>query len=170
MMASGKSTIGVALAERLSVSFIDADAALVARAGMSIADYFARRGEAAFRRLELETIRELLATPEPFVLALGGGAFMQPEVRETLRGGAVTVYLEVGAAEIIRRLEGTDIAHRPVLATVPDWRRRAEELVESRGRVYAGADVVFDASGSDIGAMAERLAGVLAGRSDLKCG
>ncbi len=168
MMASGKTTIGRPLAGRLGAVFRDADHEIENRAGMAIADCFARRGEAAFRRLERDAIRDLLARPGPLVLALGGGAYMQPEVREALRDGAVTVYLRVAAAEIVRRLEGTDIAARPVLASAPDWRRRAEELVAERGGVYAGADVVFDADGRDIDNMVDRLAEILAGRIGLK--
>ena len=168
MMASGKSTIGRALGERLSVPFKDIDGELEERAGISIADYFDRHGEEVFRRLELETIREFLVMPSPFILSLGGGAFLQPEVRSALRDKAVTVYLKVKAEEIVRRLERTDISRRPVLALAPNWRQRAEELTASRGIVYAGADVVFDASGDDVGVMAERLAGILAGRDDLR--
>ena len=71
-MGSGKSTVGPLVAARLGWSFIDADDAIEAEAGATIAELFARHGEAAFRARE-HTAISALAAKEHLVLALGGG-------------------------------------------------------------------------------------------------
>ncbi len=161
MMASGKTTVGRLLARRLGAAFVDVDDEVAAAAGMSIAAYFAARGEEAFRALERETIGRLLREEAPAVLSLGGGAFMQEPIRDMLRGRARSVFLRVDAGEIVRRLEGTDIAKRPLLAASPDWREKVAALLAEREAVYAEADVCFDANARDPEALARDLAGAL---------
>lgn len=161
MMASGKTSIGRAAAELSGTAFSDADDELEAEAGMSIPDYFARNGEEAFRRLELKTIRTILARPGRLLLALGGGAYMQPGVREALRQHATTIFLKTSPDEIIRRLEKTDIAARPVLAAAADWRQKTRELTAKRSLVYAEADIVLDTDALDIPEAAAELCRLL---------
>lgn len=162
MMASGKTTIGRELARVVGAPFIDSDHEMIANAGMSVAEYFARHGEAAFRRMERKTIASLLARSGTLIISLGGGAYMQPEVRELLRAGARTVFLKVTADEIISRLEGTRIMNRPLLAAAPDWRARVGEILAEREAVYAGADIVFDACRHDVPGLARELSAMLA--------
>jgi len=76
-MATGKSTVGPLVAQTLAVPFVDLDVRIAERARMSIHEIFQARGEAGFRRLERETLLEVL-TREPMVLALGGGTLHQP--------------------------------------------------------------------------------------------
>ncbi len=161
MMASGKTTVGKELARRLGVPFFDSDREVVSAAGMSVAEYFARRGEDAFREFERGTVARLLAGEGALVLSLGGGAFMQAPVREMLRGRARSVFLHVGAGELVRRLERTDIAKRPLLADSPDWRAKIAELLAERENIYNQADVRFDANAPDPVALARELAGLL---------
>src|SRR5262252_6913398 len=78
MMGVGKSSIGRRLGARLGIPFVDADTEIESAAGMSIADIFARHGEAAFRSGEARVIARLL-NGGPQVLATGGGAVMNPE-------------------------------------------------------------------------------------------
>jgi shikimate kinase len=110
MPGSGKSTIGRRLAKALAVPLLDTDAKIVETAGRSIADIFAE-GEPAFRKIEADVIRDALAQHDG-VVSLGGGAVTTPEVREALEGHTV-VYLEISAAEGIRRTTGSG---RPLLA------------------------------------------------------
>lgn len=79
---AGKSTLGRELARRLALPFADLDAAVVARAGKTIAALFAETGEAAFRALEQDTLRSLL--DRPAVVALGGGAWEAPASRQAV--------------------------------------------------------------------------------------
>lgn len=164
MMASGKTSIGRAAAENMHILFADADDEIEARAGMAVRDYFARHGEAAFRALEAATIRELLNRPGRLLVALGGGAFMQPDVRDILRNRATTVFLQASSEEIIRRLEQTDIGQRPVLAAAADWRQKTRELTAERDRIYAEADMTLNTDKLTIpeaaAALADRLSGL----------
>ncbi|MDR3078117.1 MAG: shikimate kinase [Planctomycetota bacterium] len=168
MMASGKSTVGARLAEMTGIAFLDADADLEARAGMSVPECFAKLGEAGFRRLERETLRENLSRPDPLVIALGGGAYMQEEIRRDLRAGAFSIYLRLSPAEIVARLEGSDIAARPMLSSAPDWRCRARELTAAREPVYLEADLVIEAGGLTVDGLAGKIAAALAARGEFR--
>ena len=81
-MGSGKSAIGRLLAHRLGLTFEDSDAVIERELGMSIAEIFARHGEAAFRGVERRIIATLLSGP-PIVLATGGGAFIDEQTHVT---------------------------------------------------------------------------------------
>lgn len=162
MMASGKTTIGGELARLRGARFVDSDEEMIAASGMPVAAYFARHGEEAFRKMERETIGRLLGGEDALVLSLGGGAYMQEPVRRALAERARTVFLRVDAEEIVRRLEGTDIAKRPLLAASPDWRARVGELLAEREEIYGRAEILFDANGRDPAALAGELAALLA--------
>src|SRR5919202_467224 len=83
MMGAGKTTIGRRLAARLQLPFVDADHEIEQAAGKSIPEIFADHGEAYFREGERRVISRLLAGG-PFVLATGGGAFMDAATREAV--------------------------------------------------------------------------------------
>lgn len=109
---SGKSTIGRRLAKALALTMLDTDAAIEETTGRTIAAIFSEDGEPEFRRIEEEVIRAALATHDG-VLSLGGGAVMTPGVRDALSGHTV-IYLEISAAEGVRRTGGSTV--RPLLA------------------------------------------------------
>lgn len=115
-MGSGKSTVGPLLARRLGWSFVDADDAIEAEAGVPIAEIFARHGEAAFRERERATIARLTAG-DALVLALGGGAIEHPATRSLLltTPGTILIHLEVELATTLSRCAGTERT-RPILA------------------------------------------------------
>jgi shikimate kinase len=125
-MGSGKSTVGPLLAARLGWTFLDVDEVIEAEAGMTIAELFARHGEAAFRERELATVARL-ARAASLVLALGGGAIEQAETRDLLlRGpGTLLVHLEVELATTLRRCRGTEHV-RPILADQANLASRYE--------------------------------------------
>lgn len=130
MPGSGKSTIGRRLAKALDVPLLDTDAKIVETTGRSIADIFVD-GEAEFRRIEADVVRAALAE-HTGVVSLGGGAVTSPEVREALAGHTV-VYLEINAAEGIRRTAGG--AGRPLL-TGGDHSERFRKLMSERVPLY----------------------------------
>ena len=115
-MGSGKSTVGPLLAKRLGWTFIDVDDIIEAQAAATIAEIFARHGEAAFREQERATIARL-AAGDALVLALGGGAIEHANTRELLlnSSGTLLVHLEVELATTLARCGGTEQT-RPVLA------------------------------------------------------
>lgn len=128
---SGKSTIGRRLAKAVGCSMLDTDAVIEQRTGRTIADIFATDGEAGFRRIEEDVIREALQTHDG-ILSLGGGAVTTPGVREALSGHTV-VYLEISAAEGVRRTSGSTV--RPLLAG-PDRAEKYRELMNDRIPLY----------------------------------
>ena len=128
---SGKSTIGRRLAKALGCALIDTDAVIEDRTGRRIADIFAADGEAGFRRIEEQIIREVLQSHDG-ILSLGGGAVTSPGVRDALAGQTV-VYLEISAAEGIRRTSGSTV--RPLLAG-PDREAKYRDLVADRVPLY----------------------------------
>jgi shikimate kinase len=112
---AGKSTVGRALAERLGVPFHDVDAAIEAAQGRTISDIFIDDGEPFFRDLERAEVARSLAQ-ERGVVALGGGAVMDPLTEDALVGHVV-VFLDVAIADASRRI-GFDRS-RPLLSVNP---------------------------------------------------
>jgi shikimate kinase len=100
--ASGKTTLGRRLAERLSRSFVDLDAVFLERQGETIADLVAREGWDAFRRVEAAILADVAATSGQ-VVATGGGAVLLPENRELLSQGLV-LYLQATPERLAERL------------------------------------------------------------------
>ncbi|MGA3160032.1 MAG: shikimate kinase [Terracidiphilus sp.] len=115
-MGSGKTTLGPLLAARLGWSFLDVDDVIEAEAGASIAELFARHGEAAFRERERAAIARL-AAGDSLVLALGGGAIEHEATRALLLTARETllVHLHVELATTLERCQGTEKS-RPILA------------------------------------------------------
>jgi shikimate kinase len=128
---SGKSTIGRRLAKALEVTLVDTDAAIEAKTGLSIAELFATGGEAEFRRVEEQVVRAALAEHDG-VLSLGGGAVTSKGVRDALAGHTV-IYLEITAAEGVRRTGGNTV--RPLLAG-PNRAEKYRALMADRAPLY----------------------------------
>ncbi|WP_392545406.1 shikimate kinase [Oryzobacter telluris] len=127
---SGKSTVGALVAELLGVPFHDTDAAVEVSTGRTISDIFVVDGEPAFRALERAEVARAVVE-EPGVVALGGGAPVDPGSRQVLEGQTV-VFLDVGIADAAKRV-GFDVS-RPLLAVNPrsSWVR----LMAERRPVY----------------------------------
>ncbi len=154
MMGAGKSTIGRRLAQRLGAPFVDADEEIERAAGCTIPDIFKTYGETAFRDGERRVIARLLDDP-PRVLAMGGGAFVDPETRATTRAKAVSIWLNTDIETLFRRVSRR--ANRPMLY-VDDPRAQLEKLLIERTPAYAEADIVViggDASPDRTAAEAE---------------
>jgi len=138
MMGVGKSSIGRRLAARLAVPFVDADAEIEAAAGMSIADIFARHGEADFRNGEARVIARLLEGG-PQVLATGGGAVMNADTRAAIKAKGVSIWLAAEFDVLMRRINKRK-NDRPMLQTV-DPAATLRDLLVERQPVYAQADI-----------------------------
>jgi shikimate kinase len=138
MMGVGKSSIGRRLAARLGVPFIDADAEIEKAAGMSIADIFARHGEADFRSGEARVIARLL-DGGPQVLATGGGAVMNADTRAAIKAKGVSIWLSAEFDVLMRRINKRK-NDRPMLQTA-DPAATLRELLVAREPVYALADL-----------------------------
>ncbi|MFL6179295.1 MAG: shikimate kinase [Actinomycetes bacterium] len=127
---SGKTTAGKALAKLLDVPFRDTDRDVEAETGTSVSDIFIQKGEQQFRALERAAVQTAIAEHHG-VLALGGGAVLDPETREQLRRESV-VYLKVGLAAAMQRLHMN--RSRPLL--VGNVRGRWQQLANDREPLY----------------------------------
>lgn len=136
-MGAGKTSVGRRLAKAMGAPFVDADEEIVAAAGMSIADIFATYGEPVFRDLERRVIARLLDGP-PGVLALGGGAFVDPETRARVKERAVSIWLDADIDTLVERT-ARKRASRPLLKD-GDLRAKLETLMRERRPIYAEAD------------------------------
>ncbi|MDN5794164.1 MAG: shikimate kinase [Intrasporangium sp.] len=155
---SGKSTVGRALATRLGVDLHDTDAAIEAATSRTIADIFIEDGEPTFRDLERAEVARALSESTG-VLALGGGAVMDPVTRAAL-DGHIVVFLDVGIADASKRI-GFDRS-RPLLAVNP--RATWVALMKRRRPVYEGvATHRVDTAGRPPDDIADEIARLLAG-------
>jgi shikimate kinase len=139
---AGKTTVGSLLAARLGVPLRDADADVEAAAGMTVADIFIEHGEERFRALERAAVVAALEGHSG-VLAVGGGAILDPATRTDLRGHRV-VHLDVGVTDATRRV---GLARdRPLLVEGP--RAKIAQMLRARAPLYAEvATAAVDTSG-----------------------
>jgi shikimate kinase len=130
-MGAGKTTVAGLLARAWEVEVRDTDADVEAKVGKGVADIFVEDGEEAFRRLEVEAVAQALAD-HPGVLALGGGAVLDPTTRERLAGHSV-VFLQVGLSEAVKRV-GLGVGRPLLLGNV---RSRIKALLDERAPIYS---------------------------------
>lgn len=164
MMGAGKTAVGTALARMLGVPFLDSDEEIERAANMTIAEIFARDGEAFFRARESRVLERLLAG-RPAVLSTGGGAFLSEENRRMIRERGVSVWLSAPLDLLWARVRHKTT--RPLLRT-PNPRETLQRLLEARAPVYALADLTVEAQ-PDIAVeeMARRVLAALETRPDV---
>ena len=107
-MGAGKSTI----ARGLDPDYIDMDALIEERLGMSIADFFAEKGEVAFRQVESEVLADLLKTDR--VVSTGGGVVISQRNRDLLKTNPENIYLEADFETLYQRIAADKDNQRPL--------------------------------------------------------
>jgi shikimate kinase len=141
-MGTGKSEVGRRLAQRLGRAFVDTDQLVEERAGKRIPAIFAEAGEPEFRALERAAVAEAAGRGNT-VIAVGGGAVLDPENVRCLRDAGVLVYLTARPDVILGRVGNA--ANRPLLRDDPQ--ATVSRLLAERGPVYsAAADITVDTS------------------------
>jgi len=150
-MGSGKTSTGRALAELLGWEFRDMDGWIEERVGLSVAEIFARRGEAFFREEERRVAEQTRALRQA-VIAAGGGAFAVPGSREALQEGSVTVWLSCRWETLLARLPAD--GSRPLAAN----RATMRGLFDKRQASYRLADHVVEATSLTVAEAARRVA------------
>jgi shikimate kinase len=138
---SGKSTVGPLLASALGAPFLDLDAEIERRHGLTISQIFLQRGELLFRAMEHALTREL-AAKAGMVLSPGGGWMVNEANVALLRPPARIIHLEVSVPTAVARL-GSGIARRPLLAG-PAAQDRLEALAAARTPLYSSADAAIN--------------------------
>lgn len=140
MMGSGKTTVGRLAAERLGWPYLDSDAEVEEATGRTVPEIFAADGEPAFRAAEGEALA-LALRAEPAVVAVAGGAVLDPGNRLRIERGGTVVWLRADVATLARRVG--DGAGRPLLGDDPP--AALAELEAVRRPLYAAlADAVVD--------------------------
>jgi len=160
-MGAGKTSVGRALGRRLSWAFEDLDDRVQARERRTIAEIFREAGEAEFRRVEHQALREALAEVETGpsrILAVGGGAFVQAENASLLdRVETPTVFLDAPADELWRRCSA-DPVDRPLRRKEDEFR----QLYEMRRPRYLHARLRVETGGREIERIVDQIVNSLA--------
>ena len=142
LMGAGKTTVGRRLAKEMGLDFFDSDAEIVDAAGCSISDIFAIHGETIFRDLEQRVMVRLMSG-EPAVIATGGGAFMNENIRETIVQYGTSIWLKAELDVLEERVARRNT--RPLLEQ-GDKREILTKLIEQRYPVYALADYTVNSA------------------------
>ncbi len=164
-MGSGKSTVGPILANTIGYAFVDLDCMIEKAEGVTVAEVFRLRGEEYFRGRERDAIARLSLEPGR-VIALGGGALVDPVNFETVIATGILVYLKLPKDVLLKRLEHRQ--DRPLLRDAAggrlpeeEMRERFEALYRIREPLYARADLILDADERHVGVTVDRLAKLL---------
>ena len=141
-MGSGKTTTGKALKEKTDMTFVDTDELIEAYEGCKISEIFANKGEAYFRRLENETLKELLESTDNKVISTGGGIITNQDNIPLLKQLGKVYYLKIKPETVVKRLEGDKT--RPLLMG-ENKLVKVEQLMSGRKELYEmAADKTID--------------------------
>jgi shikimate kinase len=132
MMGAGKSTVGRLLADRMGRPFLDSDELIEAETGLTVAQIFADDGEAAFRAVETDVLRQMLDRDEAAVIAAAGGSVLDPVNRAHMRARGTVVWLRVDLPHLAERVKSG--GHRPLLDDDPA--ATLARLAEEREGLY----------------------------------
>ena len=141
LRGSGKSTVGHLLAERLKWPFFDTDVLIQERAGMSVREVIEKNGEAHFRKIEAEVVREC-ARHDRAVIATGGGAILDPDNVSALRLNGFVVHLTASPHELWRRVEqdkASEYSRPQLLPDAGSGLAEMEKLMHARAAAYQQA-------------------------------
>ena len=135
MMGSGKTTIGKSLSKRLNMQFADIDDVIEKKNGLSISAFFEQRGEKDFRDEEEKESKKILKKTN-LVIALGGGAFINENIRNEIKKSSFSVWLDLVVKMLYKRVK--ESKKRPLLKNSSE-----EELIKIynlRKKIYSLAD------------------------------
>ena len=150
-MGTGKTSVGKIPAKRLNRPVVDVDLYIEKSVEKEISEIFETEGEARFRVLEKEAIRQI-CQGQGIVITTGGGAVLDPENIETLKASGCVIGLSAKPETIFKRLRHS--RHRPLL-NGQDKLKEIERLLAVRKPFYQKADLHFDTDGRTASQMAD---------------
>jgi len=156
-MATGKSAVGRNLARKLHRRFVDLDALIEKAEGRKVREIFAEKGESYFRRLEKQTLEQILSQ-QGQIIATGGGIILDEDNLTLLRQKSLLIGLTASTDVLVGRVGRN--SKRPLLKGA-DVRARIEELLQQRQSRYAQADVSIDTSGLTINQVVEKILDII---------
>ncbi len=145
MMGSGKTTIGMRLAQRLKMPFKDSDKEIEKQLAKTTNQIFEEDGEEYFRQIESQIINDITKQKKPLILSLGGGAFTNENIRNLIKKECVSIWLSSDLEVILERVGNK--THRPLLNNV-DKREVLSKLIKERTPFYKQCDIKIN-SGSN---------------------
>ncbi|WP_455479379.1 shikimate kinase [Bartonella sp. B23] len=140
LMGAGKSVIGKRVATMLRLPFYDSDQEIEKAAQMTIMELFKIYGESEFRALEQRVILNLMKK-SPLVLATGGGAYINENVRKAIHQNGISVWLKVDLDILMKRVSNRPT--RPLLQTA-NPKETMQKLMEQRNPIYAKANLTVN--------------------------
>ena len=164
MMGSGKSAVGKVVSSILDVPFSDSDIEIERAAKLSITEIFERNGEKFFREKEDQVIRRLLKEKK-CILATGGGAFINDNIRTSIKEHGISVWLNADLETLWKRVKHK--RSRPLLRT-NNPRKTLANIYRDRFKTYSLADIIIDSNDkSSLEEMARLVIKSLLDRNDL---
>ena len=142
MMSSGKSTLGKKLSRSLGYKFVDLDKLIERDQGTNISSIFSQKGEAYFREVESRILKEIIPDSS-IVLASGGGTPCFFDNMEYIKNLGVSVFLDVPAADLAKRIENHGKDDRPVLSGAKSLEAEIKRKIDERLPFYSQADFII---------------------------
>ena len=135
-MGVGKSTVGNLLSTKIGLKFKDVDTIIEKKLSLSVKEIFNIKGESFFREIEEKQKIELLKSNN-LILALGGGAFLNKNLREMIKKYSISIWLDLSIKRLFERTKKND--KRPLLKNVKT-QKELEKLYNQREEFYSLAD------------------------------
>jgi shikimate kinase len=161
-MTSGKSTIGPILANVLGMDFYDLDKVIEGEEKQTIVEIFEKKGEAYFRNIELQKLRQLCEL-RSVVISLGGGTLTEKANYDLLKSTGKIIYLKVSPINLYKRLKNK--IDRPLIRDLvlgekseEDFLEKIKELLEKRRIYYEKADLIIETDLQPLGKTVDKIA------------
>ena len=155
MRGSGKSTIGYLLSKSLDLEFCDIDLIIEKEAGCKIAEIFNREGESSFRKIEEKTSIKILKLKNK-VISLGGGAFLNENIRKEVLSNNISFWLDWKKDTLINRIKRNN--KRPIVNNSDE--NELKKLISKRVKIYSMADFKIDCEKFSKNEITEKIADI----------
>ena len=135
MMGSGKSTIGYILSKSVDLNFVDVDKVIEKETGLKIFDIFKKKGEVYFRNLEEKITLKLLRKRKQ-IISLGGGAFLNKNIRKEVFENSLSFWLNWKSSTIVKRIFKNN--KRPIAFYSSE--NDLKKMIVERSKIYSDAN------------------------------